>query len=321
MSEAGEPTGARGNRRLSVVRAVHEPTRSESEGEHVCGPDVILTVGEKGAREGARVKIMPVGSPQTAGRASRSGAGLTIFGIILQTMFEVRNIAFTYRKKPVLRDVSFVVSPGEVVCVIGANGAGKTTLLKVLATLAAPDSGVVMVDGQNAFAKPLRYRRQLGYLPERVALYEEMTVKEYLNYRAALKGEPVKRIRRRVDEACEMCKVSEFLRSPIGSLSAGLKKRVALADALLLRPRVLLLDDFLAGLDSDMRETAGAVLSNAAAFSSVIATGHELDDLAKWATRFFILRDGVISASVSAVGVDRSSIRGRIAAALKGSIS
>ena len=256
-----------------------------------------------------------------AGRASRSGAGLTIFGIILRTMFEVRNIAFTYRKKQVLRDVSFVVSPGEVVCVIGANGAGKTTLLKVLATLAAPDSGVVMVDGQNALAKPLRYRRQLGYLPERVALYEEMTVKEYLNYRAALKGEPVKRIRRRVDEACEMCKVSEFLRSPIGSLSAGLKKRVALADALLLRPRVLLLDDFLAGLDSDMRETAGAVLSNAAAFSSVIATGHELDDLAKWATRFFILKDGVISAAVSAVGVDRSSLRGRIAAALKGSVS
>ena len=233
-------------------------------------------------------------------------------------MFEVRNIAFTYRKKQVLRDVSFVVSPGEVVCVVGANGAGKTTLLKVLATLAAPDSGVVMVDGQNALAKPLRYRRQLGYLPEHVALYEDMTVKEYLNYRAALKGEPVKRIRRRVDEACEMCRVSEHLRSPIGSLSAGLKKRVALADALLLRPRVLLLDDFLAGLDGEMRDAAGPVLSAAAAFSSVIATGHELDDLAKWATRFFVLRDGVISASVSTAGVDRAVVRSRLSAALKG---
>ena len=241
-----------------------------------------------------------------------------IFGIILRTMFEVRNIAFTYRKKQVLRDVSFVVSPGEVVCVIGANGAGKTTLLKVLATLAAPDSGVVMVDGQNALARPLRYRRQLGYLPERVALYEDMTVKEYLNYRAALKGEPVKRIRRRVDEACEMCRISDILRASIGSLSSGLKKRVALADALLLRPRVLLLDDFLAGLDSDMREAAGSVLSAAAAFSSVIVTGHELDDFAKWATMFFVLKDGVISSSVSAVGVDRAALRGRLAAVLKG---
>ena len=248
----------------------------------------------------------------------RSVCDPAIFGIILRTMFEVRNIAFTYRKKQVLRDVSFVVSPGEVVCVIGANGAGKTTLLKVLATLAAPDSGVVMVDGQNALARPLRYRRQLGYLPERVALYEDMTVKEYLNYRAALKGEPVKRIRRRVDEACEMCRISDLLRAPIGSLSSGLKKRVALADALLLRPRVLLLDDFLAGLDSDMREAAGSVLSAAAAFSSVIVTGHELDDFAKWATMFFVLKDGVIASSVSAVGVDRTALRGRLAAVLKG---
>ena len=233
-------------------------------------------------------------------------------------MFEVRNIAFSYRRKPVLRDVSFVVSPGEVVCVIGSNGAGKTTLLKVLATLAAPDSGVVMVDGQNAFAKPLKYRRQLGYLPERVALYDDITVKEYLNYRAMLKGEPVKRIRRRVDEACEMCRISEFLRTPICGLSAGMRKRVALADALLLRPRVLLLDDFLAGLDSEMRDAAGSVLSSAAAFSAVIATGHELDDLAKWTTRFLVLRDGAIASSVSAAGVDRTALRQRLDAALKG---
>ena len=93
---------------------------------------------------------------------------------------------------------------------------------------------------------------------------------------------------------------------------------MALADALLLRPRVLLLDDFLAGLDSEMRDAAGAVLSAAAAFSAVIATGHELDDLATWATRFLVLKDGVIASSVSAVGVDRTVLRGRLSAALKG---
>ncbi len=233
-------------------------------------------------------------------------------------MLEVRNIAFTYKRQRVLRDVSFVVSPGEVVCLVGANGAGKTTLLKVLATLAVPDSGVVMVDGQNALAKPLRYRRQLGYLPECVPLYEDMTVKGYLKYRAALKGEAPKRIRRRVDEACEMSRISALVREPIATLSAGLKKRVALADALLLRPRVLLLDDFLAGLDSEMREASGAILSDAAAFSSVIVTGHELDDLANWATRFLVLRDGVITSSIPAAGVDRQSLRGRVDAALKG---
>ena len=97
--------------------------------------------------------------------------------------------------------------------------------------------------------------------------------------------------------------------------------RVALADALLLRPRVLLLDDFLSGLDSEMRDAAGSVLSVAAAFSSVIATGHELDDLAKWTTRFLVLGDGVISSSVPAAGVDKAVLRGRLSAALKGGVA
>ncbi len=232
-------------------------------------------------------------------------------------MIEVRNIAFTYRSSPVLRDVSFVVSPGEAVCVVGANGAGKTTLLKVLATLAVPDSGTVVVDGQDVFAKPLRYRRQLGYLPENVALYDDMTVKEYLNYRALLKGEMPKRIRRRIDEACETCRITALLRTPIGGLSLGLRKRVALADALLLRPRVLLLDDFLAGLDSEMKGSMGQIITEAAAFSAVIATGHELEDMSKWATRFLVLSEGIVSASVAAVGLAPQVVRGKLDAAMK----
>ena len=211
-----------------------------------------------------------------------------------------------------------MVSPGEVVSVVGANGAGKTTLLKILATLQLPDSGTVLVDGQDALARPLRYRRQLGYLPERIALYDDMTVREYLRYRAILKGEPSKRVRRRVSEAVEICQIGNILRTPIASLSAGLKKRVAIADAMILRPRILLLDDFLSGLDHSMRETAGTILSNVVAFSSVIVTGHELEDFARWTTRFLVLRDGVISASVDTTGLDLPKLRERLDAALEG---
>ena len=236
-------------------------------------------------------------------------------------MLDVRNIAFTYRRQPVLRDISFVVSPGEAVGVVGANGAGKTTLLKILATLSVPDSGLVLSDGRNVFSRPLEYRRQLGYLSENVALYDDMTVKEYLVYRAKLKGEPLKRIRRRVGEAAEMCRISDIMRRPIRWLSAGVKKRVALADALLLRPRVLLLDDFLAGLDPEMRDAAGEVLANAASFSSVIVTGHEVEDLARWTTRFLVLRNGTVSATIDASGVSPSVVRERVSSALKGEIS
>ena len=233
-------------------------------------------------------------------------------------MLEVRNLAFSYGNRPVLRDVSFVVSPGEVVSIVGANGAGKTTILRILATLSVPERGTVMMDGIDALARPLRYRRQIGYLPERVALYEDMTVREFLHYRAALKGEPAKRIRRRVSESAEMCQVTGLLRTPIRSLSAGLRKRVALADALLLRPRVLLLDDFLAGLDKDMRAAAGSVLSNAAAFSSVVVTGHEHEEFAKWTTRFLVLRGGVISASVETAGLEPDKLLERLDVALQG---
>ena len=236
-------------------------------------------------------------------------------------MIEVRNLAFTYQSRPVLRDVSFVASPGEVVSIVGVNGAGKTTLLKILATLAIPDSGHVMLDGKDALARPLRYRRQIGYLPEVPAFYDEMTVKEYLRYRANLKGEPLKRVRRRVNEAAEMCQVADRLRTPLKSLSLGLRKRVALADALLLRPRVLLLDDFLAGIDPAMRRVAGDILSSAAAFSSVIVTGHELDDFAKWTTRFLVLRNGMVAETIDAAGHEPEELRARLDAAIEGEAS
>ena len=235
-------------------------------------------------------------------------------------MIEVRNLAFSYRSRQVLRDVSFVVSPGEVVSVVGANGAGKTTLLKVLATLAVPDSGSVMMDGRDALVRPFKYRRQIGYLPEKVALYDDMTVKEYLNYRAQLKGEASKRVRRRVSEAVELCQLADLMRMPIRGLSAGQRKRVALADALLLRPRVLLLDDFLAGLDCGMRASAGALLSNVAAFSSVIVTGHELRDFARWTTRFLVLKDGVVSASLETAGLEPDVLRARLSEMLGGDL-
>lgn len=233
-------------------------------------------------------------------------------------MLEVRNIAFSYNRKKVLRDVSFVASPGEVVTIVGANGAGKTTLMRILATLQLPDSGTVMMDGVDALARPLRYRRQLGYLPERIALYDDMTVKEYLRYRALLKGEPAKRVRRRVSESVELCQIGDILRERIGVLSAGQRKRVAIADAMILRPRVLLLDDFLSGLDGAMRAATGSLLSSAVAFSSVIVTGHELEDLAKWTTRFLVLHDGVLSASIEAAGQDLPVLRERLGAAMEG---
>ena len=235
-------------------------------------------------------------------------------------MLEVRNLSFAYGPEKVLRDVSFVVSPGETVAVVGDNGAGKTTLLRILSTLAPPDSGTVRVDGQDAFATPLRYRRNMGYMQETPALYDDMSVKSYLHYRARLKGEPERRIRRHLSEAAEICRIQDVFNRRIRGLSFGLRKRVALADAILLRPRVILLDDFLAGLDYGMREAAGEVVSSVAAFSMVIVTGHETFDLARWSTRFLVLGSGRIAQSIPAAGFDAAQVVSRVNAALKGGV-
>jgi ABC-2 type transport system ATP-binding protein len=233
-------------------------------------------------------------------------------------MVEVRNLSFSYSRRRILRDVSFSIAPGETLGVVGANGAGKTTLLKIMATLAVPDGGSVTIDGQDVFLRPLRYRRQLGYLPEKIALYEDLTVRDFLFYRANLKGEPPKRVRRRVSEASEMCLISPFMHRTIRLLSAGEKKRVALADALLLRPRLLLLDDFFAGLDVAIRETAGGILANAAAFSGVVVTGHEIEELVKISTRILVLSNGTVSDEIIMSGKSAAEDCERVRKALAG---
>lgn len=233
-------------------------------------------------------------------------------------MIEAKELGFSYRKKSVLRNVSFSVQNGEIVCVVGANGAGKTTLMKILAGLAVPESGAVLFDGHDIAANPVRYRKTLGYLPERVALYDDMTVKRYLHYRAAIKGEPPKRIRRRVSDAIALTGLDEYARKSIGSLSLGWRKRVAFADALLLRPRVLLLDDFLNGLDRSMRASLGEILKTAAAFSSVVVTGHEIPDFAGWTRRFIVLKDGVTEREIIVRPEDRAAAVDEVTAALVG---
>lgn len=228
-------------------------------------------------------------------------------------MLEVRNLQFAYGSRDVLKNVSFLVSQGEVCSIVGSSGAGKTTLLKLLAQVMLPGSGTIMFDGHtNAMSSPIKYRRQIGYLPEKVALYEDMTPREYLKYRAVLKGENSNRIRYRVEEAVDKCLIKDVMRTPIRKLSMGLKKRVQLADALLLRPRVLLLDDFLSGIDRSMTHCIGEILKNVSLSSSVVVTGHALEEMVKWTTRFLILKDGMIAAEIPKTGNDDQLICAKI---------
>ncbi len=218
-------------------------------------------------------------------------------------MLEVQHISFSWGRKPLLEDVSFSIAPGETAVLAGANGAGKTTLLKILAGLCVPSAGNILVDDIDAFRQPIRFRRMLGYLPESAAADPDMRVRKYLRYRAKLRGEMTKKIRHRVAEAMELCGLESHADARIGTLSFGLRKRVALADAVLLRPRILLLDDLLAGLDPATRASFGRIVAAVSTFASVIVSGHELDELAQWADKFYVLREGRVLGAKTAAGV------------------
>ncbi len=210
-------------------------------------------------------------------------------------MLEINHITFSYGAHTVLNDITFDVAPGEIVAVAGANGAGKTTLLRLLACLLMQDSGDVRLDAVDPLVRPVKYRRGIGYLSEHCPLYSEMTVEGYLTYRVQLKGERSLRVRRRVSETLELCGLADERKTRVRLLSQGYRKRLGLADALVLHPKLLLLDDPLAGLDVPHRKRMAEVLTAASARAAVVLAGHEIHEMLAWCTRFVVLHRGRVT--------------------------
>jgi len=210
-------------------------------------------------------------------------------------MLDVQHITFSYGPRETLRDITFGVATGDILAVIGANGAGKTTLLRILSCLLMQDSGNVRLDGIDTLARPVKYRRKIGYLSEKCPLYDEMTVEDFLSYRLRLRGERSLRVRRWVDEVIEQCGLKGERGTVMRVLSYGYRKRVGLANALLTHPSLLLLDDPFAGLDLPQRKQVAEVLTTVSARAAVILAGHEVAQMLDWCTRVLVLNKGRVT--------------------------
>ena len=175
---------------------------------------------------------------------------------------DVQNLTKRYDAFTALTDISFSVQPGEIMGFLGPNGAGKTTTLRILTGMISPTQGTVRINGVDVAEKPLEVRRQIGYLPEVVALYPELRVSEYLRYRAQIKSVPGVQQKARVAAVTEQCALGDVSRRLIGRLSKGYRQRVALADCLLAQPRVLILDEPTVGLDPhQIRQTRELIMA------------------------------------------------------------
>jgi ABC-2 type transport system ATP-binding protein len=164
-------------------------------------------------------------------------------------MIEVRNFTMKYYGPPAVDDISFEIPEGAIVGFLGPNGAGKTTTMRVLTGFLPPTEGEIKVAGHDVVRDPIAARGSIGYLPENVALYPEMRVREYLRYRADLEGVSAVDRKARVDDVVEKCLLGDVADQISGTLSKGYKQRVALASALVHRPPILILDEPTVGLD------------------------------------------------------------------------
>jgi ABC-2 type transport system ATP-binding protein len=173
---------------------------------------------------------------------------------------EVEGLTKRYGPTLAVDDISFSIEPGEIVGFLGPNGAGKTTTLRILTCFLPASSGTARVAGFDVFKESIEVRRRIGYLPENVPLYKEMRVREYLDYRAALKRVPRGEREDAVNEALRLVRIEDHADRIIGHLSKGYRQRVGLADTLVHDPEVLVLDEPTVGLDpNQVREVRDLV--------------------------------------------------------------
>ncbi len=212
----------------------------------------------------------------------------------MATPIEVKNLTKRYDTTTALAGISFDVQPGEIMGFLGPNGAGKTTTLRILTGMIAPTDGTVRIDGLDVSEQSIEVRRRVGYLPEHVSLYPELRVQEYLTYRASLKGVAGAERRARLSEALAQCDLGSVRRALIGRLSKGYRQRVALADCLLARPKILILDEPTIGLDPHQIRQTRELITTLGRTATILLSTHILPEVEMICHRVAIIDKGRI---------------------------
>ncbi|NOZ95915.1 MAG: ATP-binding cassette domain-containing protein [Acidobacteria bacterium] len=215
----------------------------------------------------------------------------------MAVLLEVRELVKRYGERIAVDHVAFTVSAGEIYGLLGPNGAGKTTTIKVLTGLLPPTSGSVRIAGFDPFAEPLKAKAQLGWVGQETSLYEDLTARENLELACALGRVPRSEVRSRVAGLLETIGLADRAGERVSRFSGGMKRRLHLAVALVHRPRVLLLDEPLVGVDPQARaHLMGLIERLAEEGHAVLLTTHDMDDAQRLSSRVGILDHGKLLA-------------------------
>jgi ABC-2 type transport system ATP-binding protein len=207
-------------------------------------------------------------------------------------MIEVANLTKRYAGHRAVTGLTFSVARGEIVGLLGPNGAGKTTIMRILSCYMPATSGTARVAGFDVFKEADEVRRHIGYMPENNPLHKEMRVRDYLKFRARLKGLGGSGARERVDVVMEQCGVADVSKRVIGHLSKGYQQRVGLADALVHEPELIILDEPTAGLDPNQIRSVRQLIKDLAGKHTVLISTHILPEVEMTCNRVLILHEG-----------------------------
>lgn len=228
----------------------------------------------------------------------------------------IQNLKKRYGTFEAVKDISFVVQPGEIFGLLGPNGAGKTTTLRALCTLTTPDAGKIEVSGISAIDNPKAARQRLGYVAQEVALDKVLTGRELLQLQAALYHLPGKAAKQRIETVLDLLGLQEYANKKTGTYSGGLRKRLDLAAGLLHAPDILVLDEPTVGLDIESRFIVWEFLRKLReAGTTVLITSHYLEEIDALANRVAIIDRGLMIAEGTPselkdkVGGDRITLR------------
>jgi ABC-2 type transport system ATP-binding protein len=230
-------------------------------------------------------------------------------------MIEVSDLTKRYAGHTAVDNISFTVERGEIVGLLGPNGAGKSTTMRILSSFLPATSGTAKVAGLDVFYDSLEVRRRIGFMPENNPLHMDMRVREYLKFRARLKGLGIRRSRERVDTVMDQCGITDVSKRLIGQLSKGYKQRVGLADALLHDPELIILDEPTIGLDPHQIRAVRALIKGLAEKHTVLISTHILPEVEMTCSRVLIMYEGRILAADSTDNLQRGmNVNGQIVA-------
>ena len=224
-------------------------------------------------------------------------------------MIQVENITKKYGSFTAVENINFEIEEGEIVGFLGPNGSGKSTTMNMITGFIEPTSGKIIVDGYDISKKPRKAKRQIGYMPEGVPLYSDLTVKEFVTYMAELKGVPRKEKKEKVQKAINETGLIDVQNKLTRNLSRGYKQRVSMAGALVSNPKVIILDEPTVGLDPKQVTEIRALIKELGKEHTVILSSHILSEVSQICNRVIIINNGKIIAVDTPENLEKKVIK------------